>query len=157
MAYKGRFKPKNISKYAGDFLNVTFRSLWELQVMKYLDENESVVAWASEEHPIPYISPLDGRYHRYFVDFWLRVRKPDGTLREYLWEVKPHKESVQPFLQEEASKAAKRRYAGAVQKYVVNQAKWKAARELCEEKGWTFHVITEKQLSVFIGQKSFSK
>lgn len=153
MSYKGKYTPTNISKYRGDWKNVVFRSLWERQIMKYLDENESVIEWASEEHPIPYLSPLDGRYHRYFVDFWIKVQRPDGTLREYLWECKPSKEAVQPVLKEDASKAAKRRFALDVRKYAVNNAKWTAARKLCEQKGWTFHIITEKQLASLVNSK----
>lgn len=154
MTLKGKYTPKNISKYKGNWKNIVHRSGWERQVMKYLDENESVVEWASEEHVIPYLSPIDGRYHRYFVDFWLKVQRPDGTLREYLWEVKPHAQSIQPTLTESATPSQKRRYALNVRTYAVNAAKWKAARAICEQKGWTFHIITEKQLASLVNNRS---
>jgi len=30
----------------------------------------------------------------------------------------------------------------------VNQAKWKAAKEYCEKKGWEFRILTEKELNI---------
>ena len=30
--------------------------------------------------------------------------------------------------------------------YVVNDAKWKAAKEFCRVKGWEFVILTEKEL-----------
>lgn len=153
MTLKGKYTPQNISKYKGNWKNIVHRSGWERQVMKYLDENEAVIEWSSEELIIPYTSPLDGLRHRYFPDFWIKVRRPDGELREYIWEVKPHAQSVQPTLTEDATKAQKRRYALSVRTYAINMAKWTAARDICTQKGWTFHIITEKQLATFTNNR----
>ena len=30
--------------------------------------------------------------------------------------------------------------------YTINTCKWKAATKLCEENGWIFKIITEKEL-----------
>jgi hypothetical protein len=30
----------------------------------------------------------------------------------------------------------------------VNDAKWKAAREYCDKKGWSFEIFTEKELGI---------
>ena len=128
--------------------------MWERQIMKYLDENESVLEWSSEELIIPYTSPIDGQRHRYFPDFWVKVRKPDGSVAEHLWEVKPFKQTIQPTLTEEATKSQKRRYALDVRTYAINSAKWKAAQDICEQKGWTFSIITEKQLSSLTASNS---
>jgi len=40
----------------------------------------------------------------------------------------------------------KRRYVNAVQTWLVNEAKWKAAQKVCDNKGWKFQLMTEKQL-----------
>jgi hypothetical protein len=40
----------------------------------------------------------------------------------------------------------KRRYIKSVQTWLVNEAKWKAATKVCEKKGWSFQILTEKQL-----------
>lgn len=88
MAYlKGRFKPRNPNKYRGDPTNIIYRSGWELKVMMSFDHDPSVLEWSSEETIIPYMSPRDGAYHRYFPDF--KVRLKEGI---FLVEVKPLKD-----------------------------------------------------------------
>ena len=64
MAYKGKYKPLNPNKYAGNPMNIVYRSLWERKVMVYCDKNPLVIEWGSEEIIIPYLSPWDGRMHR---------------------------------------------------------------------------------------------
>ena len=137
MAYSGRFSPKNPKKYRGDPTNIIYRSLWERRVMVHLDESVSVLEWSSEEIVIPYLSPVDGRWHRYFPDFY--VRTPQGSM---ILEVKPEKQSVEP----EVRKKVTKRYINEVMTYGVNQAKWKAAEEYCLDRKWKFKVITEKEL-----------
>jgi len=46
--YKGKYKVKHPSKYEGDFNNVVYRSMWERQAFKWLDETPSVIGWSSE-------------------------------------------------------------------------------------------------------------
>jgi len=126
--------------------------------MVYLDENPSVIAWSSEEIVIPYISPKDGRQHRYFVDFYLKVKKPDDTIKEYLWEVKPHKETIPPVAKTRTevlaeTKGNRRKYYLDVIKYGINNAKWEAARAYCESRDWTFQTVTEKHLASMVGLK----
>ena len=52
--YKGKFKPKNLKKYEGDFTKITYRSHWERQVFKWCDNNTNIIGWNSEEIVIPY-------------------------------------------------------------------------------------------------------
>ena len=59
--------------------------------MVYCDNNESVIEWGSEEVVIPYKSPWDGRIHRYFPDFYCKIRKHDGSVERLIIEVKPKK------------------------------------------------------------------
>lgn len=158
MSYKGKFNPKNPRKYKGDFQNIIWRSLWERQIMVYLDETESVLEWSSEEIAIPYISPKDSRTHRYFPDFFVKSRNAAGEEKCFLWEIKPSKEAIEPavktreqLLAESASK--KRKYYLDVIKYGINKRKWEAAEQYCKAKGWTFHIITEKHISSLTGSK----
>lgn len=140
MSSKGRFKPKNPQKYKGDPTNIVYRSSWELKLMGYLDAHDQVVQWASEEFCIPYRSPVDNRVHRYFPDFW--VRKTDGSI--VVIEVKPAVQSEPP----KQPKRMTRRYVNEVFEYGKNQAKWKAAREYCADRGWQFEVFTERELGI---------
>ena len=96
MAYSGRFKPSNPQKYIGDHNNIIYRSSWECRVMNWLDKNPEIVSWGSEELVIPYKSPVDGKYHRYFPDFIVKVRTKDGNIKTMMVEVKPEKQSRPP-------------------------------------------------------------
>jgi len=143
MNYKGRYRVKNPQKYKGDFMNCIFRSLWERKFMKYCDTNENVVLWASEEIRIPYRSPIDGRIHNYFVDFWMKVRTKSGEFRTYMIEIKPEKQTKPPVLGEGKMTPTKARQ---IITYAVNKEKWKAATNYCGERGWQFLILTEKNL-----------
>ena len=144
MAYSGKFSPKNTNKYLGDPTNIWYRSLWERRVMVHLDENPSVVGWSNEEIVIPYLSPVDNRWNRYFPDFFVRVKNKNGILEAMILEVKPASQSVAP---EKKSKIT-RRYIREVMTWGVNEAKWKAAVEFCKDRSWQFKVITEHDLGI---------
>ena len=96
MSYKGRYTPQNPSKYKGDYRNIIYRSLWERKFMVYCDQSNNIIEWGSEEIIIPYLSPLDGRIHRYFPDFYIKVKQPNGKLKKYIIEVKPKKQCSPP-------------------------------------------------------------
>lgn len=141
--YKGVFKPKNPQKYKGDPTNIIYRSSWEKMVMKYLDDNPGVIWWGSEELPIPYRSPIDQKMHRYFPDFIVKVRRKDGLVMTYLWEVKPYAQTKMP-----VQKRKTQRFIQEAATYAVNQEKWRAADIFCREHGWQFQIITEKELGI---------
>lgn len=141
---KGYFKPRNPQKYSGNPTNIIYRSSWELRFMDYLDRHPDVVQWASEEFCIPYKSPVDSKIHRYFPDFKLKKRLPDGSTETIVVEIKPLCQSVPP---EKKTKATKR-YIREVVTYGINEAKWKAAKDFCESRKWKFMVMTEKELGI---------
>ena len=64
--------------------------------MKYCDTTPSILKWSSEEIAIPYKSPVDNRVHRYFPDFYVKVRESSGKIVHKLIEVKPSKQTVPP-------------------------------------------------------------
>ena len=142
--YKGKFKIKNSQKYKGNPSNIIYRSLMELRFMKWCDSSEKIFQWSSEEVVIPYISPIDNKRHRYFPDFLIHTAK--GW---FLIEVKPQIESRPPKkkLVENLNLKKKRRYMKSVRTWLVNEAKWIAAKKVCEVEGWTFEIFTEKQLT----------
>ena len=142
--YKGRYSPKNPGKYKGDPTGIIYRSLWERKLMVYLDENKSIIQWSSEEIAIPYISPLDNRYHRYFPDFYIKAIDKNGNIVEQLLEVKPRKETIEPAKKKRITK----QYITEVTTWGKNQAKWAAATEYCLDRGWQFKLITEKELGI---------
>lgn len=139
---QGFFKPKNPSKYIGDPTNIVYRSGWEKKVMEWADTNSSVVKWGSEEVIIPYMSPIDNRIHRYFVDFYVEAITNTGEKKVMLLEVKPAGQTQAP----KAPKRRTKRYITEVVTYGINQAKWKAAEDYCRNKGWEFRLVTETDI-----------
>ena len=63
MAHSGKFKPKNITKYKGDYTKITYRSGWELRCFKWCDDSPMVKYWSSEEVVIPYMYDVDKILH----------------------------------------------------------------------------------------------
>lgn len=143
MAYKGKYTPKNSEKYLGDPTKVIYRSLWERRFMVFCDNNDSVLKWGSEEVVIPYISPKDNKMHRYFVDFIVETVNKRGFKEVTLIEVKPKAQCQAPTKKKERPT---RRYITEVMRWGVNSAKWKAAREFAENRGWNFKILTEDEL-----------
>ena len=144
MAYKGRFTPTNPQKYKGDVSKIIWRSTWELKVMIFLDKQPAILQWSSEEHSIPYISPIDGRLHRYFPDFFVKKRTSSGKIVSQIIEVKPQKQTMAPKLQKRLTP----KYIAEVKTWGINEAKWKAAEQFCEECGWEFVKLTENDLGI---------
>ena len=144
MSYKGKFRPSNSSKYKGDPTNIIYRSLWERKFMVYCDKNQNILEWGSEELALPYRSPIDGRIHRYFPDFYIKVKESTGQIKKYLIEVKPKRQTVEPAVQKRKTK----QYIYEVVEYAKNQAKWKAAKEFCKDRLWEFKIITEDDLGI---------
>ena len=144
MTYKGRYFPTNPKKYRGNPNQIIYRSLWERKLMVYCDKNDAIIEWGSEEVIVPYLSPMDGKIHRYFPDFYMKVRQADGSTKKFIIEVKPKSQCKQPV------KNPKRRttkWFNEVKTFAINQAKWKSAREFCEDKGMEFKIFTEDHIN----------
>ncbi len=135
MAYKTIFNPKNPSKYAGDASKIVCRSLWERNVCKFCDDHPNILKWSSEEIAIPYVSPIDQKVHNYFPDFLIQFQNLNGK-QTWMIEVKPKKQTL---LKENASKKEK-------SIWLINNAKWSAAKKYCDKHNITFKILTEKDL-----------
>ena len=144
MSYKGRYTPKNPKKYKGNPYNVIYRSLWERKFMVYCDHSESIIEWGSEEVVIPYKSPWDGRIHRYFPDFYIKIKTNEGTTKKLIVEIKPKKQTKAPKEPERKTK----RYLNEVRTWGVNSSKWRYATEWCKDNGMEFKILTEDDLGI---------
>lgn len=149
MAYSGKYVVQNKRKYRGKVNDVTYRSLWELQVMKHLDMNPNVSQWNSEEVIVPYFSDADQKNRRYFMDFYVKYH--DGTV--HLWEVKPAKQTQPPKPPTRMTTQAKKRFAEEIYAWQTNLCKWKATKQLVDKKGWVFKILTEHTLKSHFGLK----
>ena len=144
MAYKGRYTPKNPKKYKGDYHNIIYRSSWERKFMVYCDNSDNILEWGSEEIIIPYLSPWDGKLHRYFPDFYIKVKQASGNTKKFIIEVKPKKQTKPP---KPVSRKTKR-WLNEVKTYSINEAKWKHAKEWCSNNDMEFKILTEEELGI---------
>tara|TARA_B100000575_G_C23091844_1_gene629505 strand:- start:178 stop:612 length:435 start_codon:yes stop_codon:yes gene_type:complete len=144
MAYSGYYKPKNPKKYRGNPSNIVYRSSWERKFMKYCDNTPSILEWGSEEVIIPYRSPLDGKAHRYYPDFYIKVLEKSGKKSKYIVEIKPKRQTKPPYDKDKRTAAYKR----AALTFAKNRAKWDAAQDFCEDRQMKFLILTEDHLAV---------
>ena len=144
MTYRGRYIPKNPDKYRGDRSNIIYRSSWERKLMVYCDNNEKVLEWGSEEVVIPYVSPWDNRIHRYFPDFYMKVKQANGSVKKFIIEVKPKHQCKPP---PKNPKRKTKQWFNSVRTWTINEAKWKSANEFCLDNGMEFKILTEDHLN----------
>ncbi len=144
MSYKGKYTPSYPKKYKGDPNNIVYRSLWERRFMIYCDDNRNILEWGSEEVIVPYRSPIDNRYHRYFPDFYIKVKESNDTIKKMIIEIKPFKQCIEPKVKQRKTKG----YIYEVVEYAKNQAKWNAAKEWCLDRNYEFKVLTENELGI---------
>lgn len=133
---QGKFTPKHPEKYVGG-KTPTYRSSWEFAFMRFCDEHPSVEKWASEAIRIPYKNPLTGKLTTYVPDFFVAYNDKSGRQRVELIEVKPANQAMREQLGRSKVNQAS---------YILNQAKWAAARIYCKQKNIFFRVITENDI-----------
>ena len=132
---QGPYTIKNTAKYVGNGVP-RYRSGWELAFMRFLDNNDNVMQWASESIQIPYRNPVTGKQSIYVPDFLITYKTRQNTLIAELIEIKPKKQSVI-----ESKMSNKDRMVVA-----INYAKWDQATKWCKRNGLKFRVITEEDM-----------
>ena len=135
MTYKGKYKVRYPEKYKGDHTKVTYRSFWEKQAFKWIEDQPGIKWWNSEETVIPYICGTDNKQHRYFID--LTIKFKSGKV--LLVEIKPESQTKPP----------KRKNLNEAMTYIKNTSKWKYAKKYADNMGWHFEIWTEKTLESF--------
>lgn len=136
---QGWFTPKHPEKYVGDVTKIRYMSSYELEMHTFLDGNEKVIKWSSEEIVIPYVKPTTNRIHKYYVDYWVQYYDRDGNVITDLIEVKPASQTKPP----------RKNHKHALYEqltYAINVAKWTAAQSYARSKGWNFRIVTEKSI-----------
>ena len=78
-------------------------------------------------------------------DFIVKYKNKKGITHVEMVEIKPHKYVVGPNPQ---PKRRTKAWMNEVRTFITNQAKWSAAREYCENRGYSFRIITEKELGL---------
>jgi len=132
---QGPYTVKNTAKYVGNGVP-RYRSGWELAFMRFLDNNDNVMQWASESIQIPYRNPVTGKQSIYVPDFLITYKTRQNTLIAEGIEIKPKKQSVI-----ESKMSNRDRMVVA-----INYAKWDQATKWCKRNGLKFRVITEEDM-----------
>jgi len=133
---QGQFIPRNPQKYLGDPSKIRYMSSWEQRFHQFLDSNENILAWGSEEIAIPYLKPTDGKVHKYYPDYFIRYKNKRNEIVEEIVEIKPKNQIT---LKRNARLFAKITYA-------INAAKWIQAKEWCKQHNVAFRILTEEEL-----------
>ena len=142
---QGKFRPRNPQKYKGDCGEIIYRSSWEKKFMDWCDKNDAIICWQSEERRIPYYDPVQKKRRMYYPDFYIKFKRHDGIIVEEIIEVKPGRQVKGPPVNPRRRSKA---WLNEVYTYATNSAKWKAAASYCEDRGYNFRLITEKELNV---------
>lgn len=141
--HQSYFIPKNPQKYKGE-MPIRCLSSWELKVCQTFDNNPNILQWVSEPLGIPYLHPFKppGRNaSKYYPDYMVIYVDRMGVQHSEIVEVKPSNETFMESAKSKKNKAA----------FILNQAKWTAARQFAKYNGMTFRVITEKD--IFSGKR----
>lgn len=168
--YQGTFVPKHPEKclnfngklYPDKTLPITYRSSWEQILCNFCDMQVNILSWGSEVVEIPYYSEIDGKTHRYILDFLIILRNKNGEIKKYAVEVKPDSQAEK--LDENGNviypQAPKRKTQKSLAKWqercqVIrrNAEKWEAAKEWAKRRGFEFRAITENEIFGLTGAK----
>ena len=112
--------------------------------MVWADRWPQIIKWNSEELVIPYVSPVDGKVHRYYPDFWVQILEHSGKIVTSVIEVKPKRQMGPPKMGKTAK--SKYRYLREMKTWKVNEAKFEMAKEFCDDRKWQFKILTEDHL-----------
>ena len=145
---QGRYIPENPKKYKGDVNNIIYRSGYEKKAFLFCDRNPRVIRWNSEEVVIPYWHRATKKKRRYFTDLMIQYSHKDGSTSNYICEIKPAKQTIEPKPPRNPTQKAKARFLREYLTYQQNQDKWEAARAFAAKKGMKFLILTEKELGI---------
>lgn len=128
----------------GDVNNIIYRSSWELRFLQWCDRNDNILEYGSEEFFIPYYDPTTKKVRRYFPDAYVKIKEASGNIKKYVIEIKPERQTRPPV----AGKKKIKTLINEAITYEKNVAKWKAAKEWCEDRKIEFKIITERELGL---------
>jgi len=138
---QGYYKPYNVHKYKGP-LPIIYRSSWERKFCHWCDHNEDVVYWMSEPFSIPYYNILDKKFHKYYPDFFIKMKRGD-IVEHYVVEVKPKSQLKKPKQPKRKTKKALENYKHGYETYVRNLCKTDALKKAAQQRNCKVMLITE--------------
>ena len=142
----GKFVPQHPEKYIGDADNIIYRSSWEGRFCFYCDQNPNILRWASESIPIKYWNPIDKKEHTYYPDYYIKVKKVDGTEESWIVEVKPSAQyelDKKPQFKGNQTEKRINSHNAQMETWIINRAKMDAAMKFAEFNGYKFGAVNE--------------
>jgi len=142
---QGYYKPKNLEKYQGP-QPIIYRSSWERKFCHWCDHNPEVLSWISEPFSIKYYNILDKKFHKYFPDFYIKLRKTQNNkkiVEHFVVEIKPKAQLKKPVPPRRKSKKAFKNYKWAYETYVKNLCKNDALRKVGKNRKFKVMLLTE--------------
>ncbi|WGH49579.1 head completion [Alishewanella phage vB_AspM_Slickus01] len=139
---QGYYDVKNVEKYCGTKTHIRYLSSYELRFFEWCDRCTAIIKWSAETVIVPYHNPLKGKMCRYIVDIYFKYTNKHGVVCEELVEIKPSAQCKRP----NKGKKSEKTYQSEMATWIVNQAKWQAAKKYAEERSWNFRIITENSL-----------
>ena len=141
-----QLKPRKNSRYSQGYIDpnsckklfpqlshtrIIYRSSYEKKFIIWLEQNNMVKYWGSECFKIPYMMP-DGSQHSYYPDYFVELVNGE----KWVVEIKPYNQTQKPVNEN----------CWVAKEYVKNMCKWKEAKQFCGNKGFKFHIFTEKTI-----------
>lgn len=139
------FNPINPKKYIGNVKEIVYRSSYELKAFHWCDSHPDILEWSSETLSIKYFDPTTNKIRRYFPDLIIKMKDKDGEIKKYIIEIKPKRQTIPP---KASTRKKSKTFLAETRIYAKNVAKWDAAKAFCKDHGFTFFIITEKELNI---------
>ena len=140
--HQGYYKLENPDKYTGDPTKIIYRSSWEYKFCRYCDFTNEIVNWSSEPFGIKYMDPVNKKERTYHIDFFIRIAK-NGTMNNYLIEVKPKAKLYPPVLEAKQTLKRLKDYNTAMEEFIITKAKKEAAEAYAHAMGYKYMIVTE--------------
>lgn len=154
--HQGLFIPKNPDKLIqkNSEGGVYYRSGLEQKMMIYLDNNDSILHWGSENFKVPYtlkkydtiLLEYKETQHCYYPDFYYEQLQNNGSITKVVAEVKPYSNVIEPKLSANPTSKQVKNFEYELNMYNKNLNKWTYMIDFCKKKGFEFIIITEKLL-----------
>lgn len=142
---QGYYELINQEKYVGK-LPVIYRSSWERKFCIYCDKKEDIIHWSSEPVSIKYWNPITDKESDYYPDFYMKVKQKDGTVKEFLVEIKPKSHLVKPKKPKTVRESSLKSFKYIANEYVKNISKIAAGKKYAKSRNWEFVILTEDSL-----------
>jgi hypothetical protein len=143
----GVYRPFNSQKFGES--KCVYRSSFELDFLKWCDQNSKVMDVKYEKVIIPYLCKTDGKMHRYYVDCKIVLKETNG-LKTYLIEIKPFNQTLPP---KESKRKKKTTIIYEHLAWAKNTSKWDYAKQFCKKHNYRWCILTER--GIYIDDKFF--